>query len=86
MLDDVMVVMQFQCLSVNWLVEGPRIGSMLLGQHLPEDAVTVPQVLRQLPLFTRMLWDLTIFQVLLGRFDGAAPTLPSGHHLGLLGL
>lgn len=86
MLDDVMVVMQLQCLSVHWLVKGPRIGSMLLGQHLPEDAVTVPQVLRQFSLFTRVLWDLSIFQVLLGRFDGAAPTLPSGHYLGLLGL
>lgn len=86
MLDDVMVVMQLQCLSVHWLVEGPRIGCMLLGQHLPENAVTVPQVLRQLSLFTRVLWDLAIFQVLLGRFDGTAPTLPSGHHLGLLGL
>ena len=86
MLDDVMVVMQLQSLSINWLVEGPRIGSLLLGQHLPENAVTVPQVLGQLPLFTSMLWDLTIFQVLLGRFDGAAPTLPSGYHLGQLGL
>lgn len=86
MLDDVMVVMQLQSLSINWFVEGPSIGSMLLRQHLPENAVTVPQVLRQLPLFTGMLWDLTIFQVLLGRFDGAAPTLPSGYHLGLLGL
>lgn len=86
MLDDVMVVMQLQRLRVHWLIEGPRIGSVLLGQHLPEDAVTVPQVLRQFSLFTRVLWDLTIFQVLLGRFDGAAPALPSGHYLGLFGL
>lgn len=60
-LDDVMVVMQLQRLRVHWLVKGPRIGSVLLGQHLPEDAVTVPQVLRQFSLFTRVLWDLTIF-------------------------
>lgn len=86
MLDDIVVVMQLQCLGVHWLVEGPSIGSMLLGQHLPEDAVTVPQMLGQLPLFTRVLWDLAIFQVLLGGFDGSAPALPSGHHLGLLGL
>lgn len=86
MFDYVMVVMQLQCLGIHWLVKGPRIGSVLLGQHLPEDAVTMPQVLGQFSLFTRVLWDLTIFQVLLGRFDGATPALSSGYYLGLLGL
>lgn len=61
MFDYVMVVMQLQRLGIHWLIKGPRVGSVLLGQHLPEDAVTVPQVLGQFSLFTRVLWDLTIF-------------------------
>lgn len=86
MLDNVMVVMQLQGLGIHGLVEGPGISSMLLGQHLLKDAVTVFQVFRELAFLACMLGDLSIFQVFLWWFDGPASTFPPSHYFCLLGV
>lgn len=44
-LDDVTVVMQAQCLHIHRLVERPGVGSMLLGEHLLEDATAALELL-----------------------------------------
>lgn len=46
--DDVMVVVQLQSLGVDWLVEGPGVGSVFLREHLLQDGVTVLHLLTQL--------------------------------------
>lgn len=47
-MDDIMIVMQTKCHSVNRLVEGPGIGGVPLGEHLLQDATTVSKPFRKL--------------------------------------
>ena len=43
--DDVVVVMQAKGLGVYWHIEGPAVGDVLLGLHLPQNPTAVPQLL-----------------------------------------
>lgn len=79
-----MVVVQLECLGVDWFVKRPGVRGVLLGQHLFEDDVAVFEVLGEPASLDSELTRFQVLQVLLGWFDGSPGALSPQRHFGLL--